>query len=95
MEWNRSTEAREQIIALLQNLKKPDNYKFILSYNSTDHQVILELRKINGIEINTKKGKIVLFKHWAHVRQVGAEDYPDLLELIKKYPKYLETEIEV
>ena len=42
---NASTEAREQLITLLQALDKPYNYKFVLSYDSTDHIVKLSIKK--------------------------------------------------
>ena len=80
-------EARDEIIALLRSLQIPKNYKFILTYSNSGKEVVLNIYKethLLGLDI---------FRRWELERMISAEDYDDLLVLIKKYPKFIETEV--
>ena len=80
-------DARNEIIALLKSLQIPQNYKFVLSYTSATKEIALYIYK------EASYFGLNFLRHWILERYIAAEDYDDLLELIKKYPKFVETEV--
>lgn len=80
-------DARNELIALLRSLQIPQNYKFVLSYRSASKEIALYIYQ-EGYYFG-----LSCLRHWTLERCISAEDYDDLLELVKKYPKFIETEV--
>ena len=91
-----SNEARATLLSNLKDLNLPQGWKIVLKLDSDTRQVrIIFYKKVAAIKLTIKNRTFCLFQNWVEERSIAEETYEDILEKIQKYPKLLETEVEI